>query len=74
MESRVLERMVGSGEPEDHKGPIVTFLIFIFIVLRFSPCTCVPCLCLGLWRSEKGVRPLKLELQIDLSGHVGAGN
>lgn len=25
MESRVLERMVGSREPKDHKGPIVTF-------------------------------------------------
>lgn len=36
MESRVLERMVGSREPKDHKGPIVTF----FFNTYFS-CMCV---------------------------------
>lgn len=36
MESRVLERMVGSGEPEDHKGPIVTFLnIYLYCMCVF---------------------------------------
>ena len=35
---------------------------------------CVPCVCLVPTEERIGVRPLKLELQMVVSHHMGAGN
>lgn len=75
MESRVLERMVESRESKDHKGPIgFLFNIYFYCMCVFLHVHAFHLCARGCGGRKRESDPMKMELQIDLSGHVGAGN